>query len=159
MIMEKYFIALLLLCFLPLTASAERLKASVIRVVDGDTLQVEVSGQKERVRLIGVDTPETKHPKKGVEYYGKEAFAFAQSCLSGRVVWLEFDVGQRDRYRRLLAYVWLEENEQDTRKMFNSVLLIEGYAQLMTIPPNVKYVDQFRQYQTEARENKRGLWR
>jgi micrococcal nuclease len=77
----KAIILSLLLCLMPLTASAERIQATVSRVVDGDTIQVEIDGQRERVRLIGVDTPETKHPKKPVQYYGKEAYEFTQSRL------------------------------------------------------------------------------
>ena len=122
-------------------------------------MKVTVQDKPERVRLIGVDTPETKHPKKGIEYYGKEAFEFTRSCLEGKTVYLEFDVGQRDRYKRILAYVWLDKETTDPRLMFNSVLLIDGYAQLMPIPPNVKYVDYFRGYQIEAREHQRGMWK
>lgn len=154
----KKLLLTILLCLLPLTVSAERLEAYVERVVDGDTLKVVIDGKIERVRLIGVDTPETKHPKKPVQYYGKEAYNFTKSQLEGKIVYLEFDVGQRDRYKRLLAYVWLDENETDPRKMFNSILLLDGYAQIMTIQPNVRYVDYFKKYQAEARENNRGLW-
>ena len=147
-------------CF-SFTAAAEhkRYEAQVIKVTDGDTIQVLINNTKEKVRLIGVDTPETKHPKKGVQYYGKEASQFTKSQLEGRTVYLEFDVGQRDRYKRILAYVWLDPNETNPRAMFNSILLLEGYAQLMTIQPNVKYADLFKEYQREARENNRGLWK
>ena len=138
----------------------------VSRVVDGDTIDVmfENGAKPERVRLIGVDTPETKHPNRGIEYYGKEASDFTTTALLNRDVWLQFDVGPRDRYQRLLGYVWTEKpndgmNEQEIReKMFNARLLLDGYAQVMTIQPNSKYADIFVKFQREARENNRGLW-
>jgi len=138
-------------------------KVKVTRVVDGDTIEVSLNGQKEKVRLIGVDTPETKHPSKPVEAYGKEASDYTTNKLDGRTVHLEVDVEARDRYGRLLAYVWLKApsaiNDSEIRaKMFNAHLLLDGYAQLATYPPNVKYVDYFTTYQREAREHNKGLW-
>jgi micrococcal nuclease len=132
--------------------------------VDGDTIEIAFQGEKEHVRLIGVDTPETKHPTKPVQPYGPEASEFTKKALTGRKVWLEFDVEQRDHYGRLLAYIWLtqpegEVNDQKIREdMFNARLLLDGYAQLLTVPPNIRYVDFFKTYQTEAREANRGLW-
>ena len=104
------FIAIALNC-LPVSANdtVNLVQVEVVRVVDGDTLQVELNGKRERVRLIGVDTPETKHPRKGMQYFGVEAFEYTKNTLENRSVWLEFDVGQRDHYGRLLAYIWLEE--------------------------------------------------
>ena len=144
-------------------SSSEYMEVSVTRVVDGDTIHVNMNGRDETVRLIGVDTPETVKPNSPVEPYGKEASAFTKSQLSGKTVYLEMDAGERDKYKRLLAYVWLEPptevNDQEIRsKMFNAKLLLDGYAQLLTIQPNVKYSDYFTQYQKEARENNRGLW-
>jgi len=125
----------------------------VLRVVDGDTLIIEMDNKEERVRLIGVDTPESVHPdaSKNVEA-GKIASEFTKSRLEGEYIELEFDVQERDRYGRLLAYVW------HNGEMFNKVLLREGYAQVATFPPNVKYVEEFTQLEKEAREGKRGLW-
>jgi micrococcal nuclease len=120
--------------------------ARVVRVVDGDTIEVSLNGTTEKVRLIGVDTPETVHPTIGVEPYGKEASNFTKEKLTDQTVKLEFDVEERDRYGRLLAYVWLDE------ELFNEVLLKEGYAQLATYPPNVKYVERFKAAQKEARK-------
>lgn len=125
-------------------------EAKVIRVVDGDT--IEITGG-EKVRMIGVNTPETVHPTKAVEQYGKEASAFTKSRLEGKNVWIEYGVERTDKYGRLLGYVWLADGS-----MFNATLLREGYAQVYTWPPNVKYVEQFVQLQKEAREAKRGLW-
>lgn len=139
------------------------LKATVTRVVDGDTIHVSINGRDETVRMIGVNTPETHHPTKPVEYYGPEVEKFTCSQLNGRQVWLEKDVQERDKYGRLLAYVWLErptsDNEAEVRaKMYNAKLMLDGYAQVMTIPPNVKYADLFVKLQREAREGGRGLW-
>jgi micrococcal nuclease len=117
------------------------------------------SGKEEKVRFIGVDTPESTTK---VEPYGKEATAYTKSKLLGKDVWLELDVQERDKYGRLLAYVWLspptKESDEERTKMFNAVLLLEGYAQVMTVPPNVKYAEYFRKYQQEAMEKSAGLW-
>ncbi|MDI6716977.1 MAG: thermonuclease family protein [Actinomycetota bacterium] len=139
------------------------IQAQVVRVVDGDTIEAKIGKKIEKVRFIGVDTPETKHPTKGVEPYGKEASAYTTKSLSKKKIFLELDVQQRDKYGRVLAYVWLSlpstvNDAQIRSKMFNAYLLLNGYAQLMTIPPNVKYVDYFKKYQEEARSKKRGLW-
>lgn len=125
----------------------------VIRVIDGDTIEINYSGKKEKVRLIGIDTPETKHPTKGVQPYGLQASAFTKENLEGEKVTLEFDVQERDCYGRLLAYVYTQDGT-----MFNGWLLEEGYAQIATFPPNVKYEEFFKTLQKEARQNNRGLW-
>jgi micrococcal nuclease len=125
----------------------------VTRVVDGDTIIVDMDGTEERVRLIGVDTPESVHPDRARNVpYGAVASAFAKDALEGRRVDLEFDAQERDRYGRLLAYVYIDG------EMFNKTLLSEGHAQISTYPPNVRYVDTFTQLQTDARERGAGLW-
>lgn len=136
--------------------------ATVVRVIDGDTAVFRLdSGAEEKTRLIGVDTPEST---KVVEEYGREAAAFTASALTpGRRVELELDVEQRDRYGRLLAYVWLErptviDDAQIRAKMFNAHLALEGFAQQMTIQPNSRYADVFTGYVREARDAGRGLW-
>ncbi|BDG59281.1 thermonuclease family protein [Caldinitratiruptor microaerophilus] len=145
-------------------AAPETVPATVIRVVDGDTAEMRLEGGRaETVRFIGVNTPETVAPNRPVEPYGKEASAFTRSRLQGKTVHLEFDVERRDRYGRLLAYVWLSPPQNgDARevreKMFNAILLAGGYAQVMTVPPNVRYAELFVQLQREAREGNRGLW-
>jgi len=131
-------------------AAPERmLKATVTRVVDGDTLDVLVDGREERVRLIGVDAPEVRGE---AEPYGAEGMAFARQRLTGQAVDLELDVEERDRYGRLLAYVWIGG------ELFNETLVREGYATVMTVPPNVKYAERFVALQEEAREAGTGLW-
>ncbi len=147
-------------------------RAKVERVVDGDTIIVSFifdDGSKylkERVRMLGVDTPETVHPTKPVQYYGKEASNFTKEHLTDKTIWLQTDVGVKDRYDRMLAYVWLKEpskkdldDEAAIRKnMFNAQLLLGGYAQLMTVQPNSRYSNIFVHFQREARQEKRGLW-
>lgn len=118
--------------------TAANYRTTVIRVVDGDTIVVNYNGIEEKVRLIGVDTPESVHPdssKNGEA--GLAASEYTKNRLEGQEVELEFDVQQRDMYGRLLAYVYIDG------VMFNKTLLEEGIANLATYPPNVKYVDEF----------------
>lgn len=125
------------------------------KVIDGDTFWIQDGSEKgKKVRLIGVDAPETrKTKKKEIGYYGKEAKAYVLQRLSGQKVRLEYDVDQTDHYGRLLAYVYLEDGT-----FLNEELLRLGYAVVMTVPPNVKFADHFIKIQREAREAKRGLW-
>jgi len=149
----------------PLPASADTpqpelalTEGKVSRVVDGDTLDVVVGGQTYKVRIIGVDTPETVDPNSPVMCYGKEASAETQRLvdMAGGKVLLEKDVSETDRYGRLLRYVWLEH--PDGRRMLNLELVKGGYAQVSTFPPDVKYVELFTQAMGEAREKSAGLW-
>jgi micrococcal nuclease len=123
----------------------------VTRVVDGDTIDISPSVEgRSRVRLIGMDTPEVYF---GTQPYGPEASAFAKRELEEEEVKLELDVQKIDPYGRLLAYVCLPDG-----RMFNEILLEEGYAQVATFPPKVKYQERFLTAQREAREANRGLW-
>ncbi|PZE22540.1 thermonuclease family protein [Paenibacillus xerothermodurans] len=135
------------------SATDQREKVKVERVVDGDTFDVVLDGKKQKVRLIGIDTPETKKPNTPVMYYGKEAADYSKKRLENKYVALEWDVERKDQYDRLLAYVWIDD------ELYNSTLLREGYARLATFPPNVKYVDDFKQDQAEARKQGKGLWK
>ncbi len=121
----------------------------VVRVIDGDTIEIEGGV---RIRYIGVNTPESVDPRKKVQCFGEEASAYNKKLVEGKRVRLEADVEDKDRYGRLLRYVW----RGDT--MVNEQLVQGGYAQVMTIPPNVKYVERFKQAQTTARTAKKGLW-
>ncbi len=140
---------------------------TVSKHIDGDTIQVRDSQNRFfKVRFIGVDTPETRHPKKGVEYYGKEAAAFTKKQLPlGKKVYLEKDVSETDRYGRLLRYVWLAKPSDSGReseirgKMLNAVLLLDGYARNATYPPDVRHSKLFAKYAREARAHSKGLWR
>ena len=153
----RVFLLATLLALLPALVSCQDgsfLAVKVVSVVDGDTIQVCCIGWKrEKVRYIGVNTPETKHPTKGVEYFGKEASEANRKLVDGKTVRLEFDVEQRDRYGRLLAYVFLKDGT-----FVNAWLVKWGYAQVMTVLPNVKHQDLFLKLQREAREARRGLW-
>lgn len=135
------------------TSISNHTKYTVIRVVDGDTVKINFNGKEESVRLIGVDTPESVHPNsiKNTEF-GKKASEFTKNYLAGKDITLEFDVQERDKYGRLLAYLYING------EMFNKILLQEGYAQVSTYPPNVKYVDEFTKIQENARNNKKGMW-
>lgn len=110
----------------------------VVRVVDGDTIVINYNGVEEKVRMIGIDTPESVHPdSENNTEGGVTAAEYTRSMLEGQKVSLEFDVQERDMYGRLLAYVYLDG------VMFNKTLLEKGYAVISTYPPNVKYVDEF----------------
>ncbi len=139
------------------------IQAVIVRAVDGDTAVVRIDGQEKRVRFLGVDTPETVHPNKPVQFYGKEASSFTKESLNGRRVWLEYDSNPQDRYGRHLAYIWLNNpktiNESTIREsMFNAKLLLGGYAKVMIIRPNKRYESEFRKFQDEARNKKLGVW-
>ena len=128
---------------------------SVTKIVDGDTFWIDNGSEKgEKIRLIGVDAPESrKTGRKEIGYFGKEAKKYVASLLSGKKVKLEFDAGHYDLYHRTLAYVYLEDGT-----FLNAELVKQGYAMVMTIPPNVKFAELFVKLQQEARENNRGLW-
>ena len=123
--------------------------ATVVSVVDGDTIKIEGG---EVVRYIGVNTPETVAPNKPVECFGKEASAKNKELVQGKVVELVRDVSQRDRYGRLLRYVWLGDT------MVNEQLVREGYAQVSTFPPDVRHEDVFIEAQRLAVREQKGLW-
>lgn len=130
------------------------IKTEVIRVVDGDTIKVNISGEVESLRLIGVDTPESVHPKKEKNVpEGKIASDYVKNLIEGEDVYVEFDVEERDRYGRYLAYIYLEDGE-----MLNNKLVKEGYAQLSTYPPNVRYVDMFKESARIARDSGVGFY-
>lgn len=135
----------------------------VSRVVDGDTLKL---SDGRRVRLIGIDTPEVHYSDKllrdarrnnrdikAIQDMGRKASDFTKGLAENKKVRLEFDVERKDKYGRLLAYAYLEDGT-----FVNARIMEEGYAQVMTIPPNVRYADYFLKLQRQARENRKGLW-
>ena len=136
----------------------------VTRAVDGDTLKL---ANNERVRLIGIDTPEIHESVKlyrdarknkqditVIQALGRKSHEFTKKLVEGKQVRLEFDAEKRDKYGRLLAYVYLQDGT-----FVNAEIVKQGYANLMTFPPNVKYADLFQKLYREAREAKRGLWK
>ena len=134
------------------------LKAKVIRHVDGDTVKVRISNppkdlaSEETIRLLGVDTPETVRPNQAVQRFGKEASDFTKNSLLNKDVYLTFDWDLRDRYGRLLAYIYT-----DRGRCFNAVLIQEGYGHAYLTYP-FQFMEEFRTLEQEARQQKRGLW-
>jgi len=135
----------------------------VTRAVDGDTLKLE---NGERVRLIGIDTPEMHESSKlnrdaqrsgqdvaAIKQLGRQSYEFTKKLVEGKRVRLEFDVERFDKYKRILVYVYLSDGT-----FVNAEIVKQGYASLMTYPPNVKYAELFQKLYREARENRRGLW-
>ncbi|GAB4365795.1 MAG: hypothetical protein Kow009_02570 [Spirochaetales bacterium] len=127
-------------------------RATVTRVIDGDTIEVMLEGKRYKVRLIGVDTPETVAPGRPVERFGKEASQFTRSNLDRKTVYLAFDWDLYDRYGRLLAYVYLPDG-----RCFNAEIVRLGYGHAYTRYP-FQFLEEFRQLESEARQAKRGLW-
>ena len=142
--------------------------STVTKIIDGDTIKINYKGEEESIRLIGVDTPESKANKKAkkdagktggdvetITAMGKEAVNFTKSLVKpGDRVLVELDIQVRDKYGRLLAYIYLPNG-----KMLNEEIVRAGYATIMTYPPNVKYEERFLKAYREAREGKRGLWK
>jgi micrococcal nuclease len=142
------------------------LRGPVLEVTDGDTIVVRVDGRREKVRLIGIDAPElhdsgklereiarTGRSRAAIQADGARAAAFARSLLGGRDVRLEVDVEPRDRYGRLLAWVWLPDGT-----LANAAIVRAGFATLLTIPPNVRHTETLRDAERDARSAGRGLW-
>lgn len=133
--------------------TAELMGVTVIEVIDGDSIRVKFGWIEEEVRYIGVDTPEDS--KELIECYGPAATEHNQELLDQGRVWLERGVEKRDSYGRLLGYVYLDP---EGSSMVNKELLSQGYAILMTIPPNYKYRQEFKELAREAWQQERGLW-
>jgi micrococcal nuclease len=148
----RRLLALLVVLLATVATAHEPLQGTVVRIVDGDTIHVRLGDRVEKVRYIGVNTPELHHPRKGEEPGGREAASVNRELVDGQRVRLEMDVQVRDRYGRLLAYVWLGDT------MVNAELVRRGYAQVMTVPPNVRHQSLFVSLQREARAASRGLW-
>lgn len=166
--MHKFFLALLTFSLFSLPVLAqERTAATILRTVDGDTLKVRIGKFDERVRMIGIDTPEKEANDKALRDMQRSKKSMATITAQGRLSWehlnsllkpgqavsLEFDVGRTDRHNRLLAYVYTADG-----RMINELMLRDGYASPMTVPPNVRYSKRFVDAFTQARTQKRGLW-
>jgi len=136
-------------------AAHQVLATTVDRVVDGDTLVADVGGRYQRIRLIGVDTPETVSPVKPVQCFGKQASDHLKALLpKGTAIRLVGDAESHDRYGRPLAYVY----RQSDQLFVNLELARDGYASLLTFPPNVAHESQFARAVDTARQLRRGLW-
>lgn len=127
----------------------------IVRIIDGDTVVALIDGKETKIRLIGVDTPETVHPKKSVETYGKEASQFTRNLLQGESVYLEYEPGayRRDKYGRLLAYLYRAPDGL----FVNLEIIRQGYGHAYTKYPFGK-MELFRFYEKKARESNKGLW-
>jgi micrococcal nuclease len=136
-------------------ARGSTLHARVLRVVDGDTIQVRLDGGRvERVRYIGIDTPESVKPGTPVQCYAHKAAAENARLVAGRRVRLVLDVEHRDRFGRLLAYVYRASDG----RFVNAELVRGGFARTLTIPPDVRFAARFRTLAAQARRDHRGLW-
>jgi micrococcal nuclease len=132
----------------------QRVDGRVTKIVDGDTIHVQIGSRREKIRYIGVDTPETHKPGTPVQCYGRAASAFNARLLAGRRVELRTDAETRDRYGRLLAYVY----RRPDGLFVNAELVRRGFATILTIPPNVAHAEEFLRLQRAARQAGRGLW-
>jgi micrococcal nuclease len=132
----------------------------VREVVDGDTVDVTIDGRRERIRLLGIDTPETKHPTKPVECFGPEAADFLASLLPpGTRVRVVRDIEARDRFGRLLLHLFVDGAAADGAALHvNAELVRGGYARLLTIAPNHAFADELARALVTARRNRHGLW-
>ena len=125
----------------------------VLRIIDGDTVEINYDGQAVSVRLIGVDTPETVHPSQPVEAYGREASSFTKNLLLGESIYLRFDTENQDRYGRLLAYLYRAPDGL----FVNLEVARQGYGHAYTQFP-FKHMELFRHYENQARTAGKGLW-
>ena len=121
----------------------------VSKVIDGDTIEIE---GVMKVRYIGIDTPETSHPTKGVQCFGRQATEKNRQLVEGKKVILEKDISETDKYGRLLRYIWIGD------QLVNEILVKEGFAFSSSYPPDIKYQEKFRQAEIQARESNKGLW-
>lgn len=146
-----------LVLILSFTVTATELKeAEVLKVTDGDTIRVRIDKESgilnTSLRYIGIDTPEVHG---GVEYYGREATTYNKNLVGGKTVWLEIGQEREDKYGRILAYAYLDPAK---KSMVNAILAAQGYAEVMTIPPNDKYADLFEKLVNDAKQGNRGQW-
>jgi len=130
--------------------------SKVVAVIDGDTI---ILNDQSHLRYIGIDTPELHHPQIKVQCFGEEAKVANQKIAEGKNIIMERDISNVDHYKRLLRYVWVNTDDSSDSAIFvNDYLVRQGFAHASTFPPDVKYAKQFIEAETEARENKRGLW-
>jgi micrococcal nuclease len=151
--LTRYILLLVsILCLINPSACSKTPDVHLVqRVVDGDTILLY---NNQRVRYIGIDAPETVHPEKPVQYFGREASAANKKLVEGKYIKLEYDIETTDKYGRTLAYVYLEDGT-----MVNLWLVENGYARAISYPPNLKYQEFFTDAESRARYKKIGLWK
>ncbi|WP_235887962.1 thermonuclease family protein [Neobacillus paridis] len=137
------------------TLHAGQIKVKLLKVIDGDTISVLYKGKKETVRLLLVDTPETHHPKLGEQPYGKKAYAYTKKLLNSKYVYLEKDYSNRDKYGRLLMYVYTEKGESVQEKLVKNGLARVAYV----YPPDIKYADSYYKAQSIAIKKHLNIWK
>ncbi|KKQ64651.1 MAG: Nuclease-like protein [Candidatus Daviesbacteria bacterium GW2011_GWA2_38_24] len=137
---------------------SEKQLVKVVRAIDGDTVEIEGNI---KVRYIGINTPELHDPRRPVQCYGQISADENKKLVEGKEVYIQKDVSEVDKYKRLLRYVWVGDPSTGSGQVIfvNDYLVRQGFAQVSTFPPDVKYVSQFLEAQKEAMENKRGLWK
>ena len=129
----------------------------VTKVIDGDTFEIEFNGKMAKVRIIGIDTPETVDPRRAVGCFGKKASEETKRLIEGKEVVLTKDISETDKYNRLLRYVYLPIGEGNNL-FVNDYLIRQGFAKNLTYPPDIKHNARFLEAEKEARDNLRGLW-
>ncbi|MEM6297013.1 MAG: thermonuclease family protein, partial [Myxococcota bacterium] len=129
------------------------LSATLMKVTDGDTIVVKLDGKRERVRLVGIDTPETANSPRGPQPYADEATAALERLLGRGRLALRFDAEERDHYGRLLAYVYASDGT-----FVNEAMVRDGWARALRVPPNVRHAKHFESLAREARRARRGIW-
>lgn len=134
----------------------DKQSVKVVKVVDGDTITVLIGTKKEKVRIIGINTPETVDPRRAVQCFGKEASGYAKKTLNGQMVLLESDPSQtdRDKYGRLLRYIWIKDGSVD----FGKMMIAEGFAYEYTYDIPYRYQKYYKAAQKQAEKMKKGLW-
>ena len=152
--MKKIFLSIVITVLPLLFTGCEELpqgdySSSVVYIYDGDTIKL-ANGDK--IRYLGIDTPEMNYKNPPPEHFAKDAKEFNESLVAGKTVRLEFDTQKRDKYNRLLAHVYVNNIHVNAR------MIEEGYAKILIIPPNTKYADQFLRLQRIAKEQKKGIW-
>jgi micrococcal nuclease len=147
---------LILIPIYPQPASAGKFTGEVVEIIDGDTIRVRIEKDIVTVRYLLIDTPELHHPKRPVEELAEDARIANEELVKERIVSLETDTVTRDRYGRILAYVWLKEKDREV--LVNEVMILKGFALPMTIPPNLKYDERISRAFRKARKNSTGLW-
>ncbi|KGP71602.1 thermonuclease family protein [Pontibacillus yanchengensis] len=131
----------------------DRIQAKVVKVIDGDTITIKMNGKKDTVRMLLIDTPETNHPSQPVQPFGPEATSYAKKTMNKKEISLELGTTKRDKYNRLLAYVYVDGT------MYNKKVVAKGLARVGYVyPPNDKYVEKLREAEKKAQSQQKGIW-